>query len=458
MSAPPGERRPDGARDLARAVLRRVEQGEAYATLALGGALSRSRLSGPDRAFATELVYGVLRHRTRLDRALAAQAPAGLKLPKPGMIALRLAAYQILFLRTPAHAAVDDAVAAVHKLGGARLAGFANAILRRLATGGEPAPPTDLLARLETVCSLPGWIARRVVAAYGEAEAESAAAALNEPAPLSVRVALWRTTRHDVAAALGGDVRDSGYLPEGLLLRGAGALDELPAFRDGLVTAQDIAAQLIGRLVGVAPGERILDACSGVGGKSTHLAELAKAAGGAVAVAVAIDAADASQRKLDLAVDGARRLGLDGIRPIACDLTRADAPLAASYDRVVLDAPCSGLGVLRRHPEGKWRRREAEIAPLAALQARLLDALAPRVRPGGVLVYSVCTFTEEEGAGQLARFLERHPGFALAPPPPQPGVDLAPFLDDVEGARFRSATHRHGTDGFFAARLVRRGP
>src|SRR5262249_41771613 len=186
-----------------------------------------------------------------------------------------------------------------------------------------------------------------------------------------------------------------------------------------LITAQDVAAQLVGRLAGAAPGERILDACAGVGGKSTHLAELS-------GDRAAIDAADLSRQKLDLAEDGARRLGLRGIRAVPADLTAPAAPLAAAYDRVLLDAPCSGLGVLRRHPEGKWRRRPEEIPALAALQARLLDALAPRVRPGGALVYSVCTFTDEEGPAQVARFLAAHPEFAVGAPPP--GVDWKPFL------------------------------
>jgi len=425
------------ARDVARAVLRRVEQGEAYATLALGGALARSDLKTADRGLATELVYGVLRHRARLDRALGAHAKGGLRLSQPGMIALRVAAYELLVLGTPAHAAVDDAVRAIRAVLGARVGGFANAILRKLAETGEPPPPGDLLERLATVHSLPEWIARRLVAAVGPEEAEAAAAAMNQPPPVGVRVALWRAARDEVAAAVraarpDAAVEDSPLLPEGLLLRGAGALEALPPFRDGRMTAQDVAAQLVGRLLGAAPGERILDACAGVGGKSTHLAELARGAGGPAH----IDAADASRRKLDLAEDSARRLGLDGIQTIVADLTRPDAPLAPAYDRVLLDAPCSGLGVLRRHPEGKWRRREEEVAALAELQARLLDALAPRVRPGGALVYSVCTFTDEEGPRQVERFLAAHADF-------------------VETETLRTWPHREGTDAFFAARLAR---
>jgi 16S rRNA (cytosine967-C5)-methyltransferase len=437
------------ARDVARAVLRRVEQGEAYATLALGGALGRARLGPADRALATELVYGALRHRTRLDRALAAQAPRGLGgLSAPARIALRVAAYQILELRVPAHAAVDDAVEAVKATAGARVAGFANAVLRKLADRGEPPPPAGLEARLEQVHSLPAWIASRLIGAVGTGEAEAAAAALNQPAPLALRVALRRAGRDQVAARIrsarpDAEIAPSPDLPEALLVARAGALDELPPFQEGLVTAQDVAAQLVGRLVGAAPGERILDACAGVGGKSTHLAELA-------GDAAAVDAADVSRQKLDLAEDTARRLGLRTIRAVAADLTDPAAPLADRYDRVLLDAPCSGLGVLRRHPEGKWRRRPDEIPALAALQARLLDALAPRVRPGGVLVYSVCTFTDEEGPAQVARFRAAHPEFGPAPPPPD--VDWTRFLD---AGAVRTFPHRHGTDAFFAVRLLR---
>ncbi len=209
---------------------------------------------------------------------------------------------------------------------------------------------------------------------------------------------------------------------------------------------QDIAAQLVGRLLGAKAGERILDACAGVGGKSAHLQSLD--GGGAE-----IHAADSSRRKLDLAEDSIRRLRLGNIRTIEADLTSPDAPLAPSYDRVLLDAPCSGLGVLRRHPEAKWRRSDADIASLAALQARLLFALAPRVRPGGILVYSVCTFTAEEGQQQIARFLAGHKEFSLAEPPP--GIDFTPFLDDNQ--HLVTWPHKHDADAFFAARMKRRG-
>jgi 16S rRNA (cytosine967-C5)-methyltransferase len=202
-------------------------------------------------------------------------------------------------------------------------------------------------------------------------------------------------------------------------------------FAEGLATVQDLGAQRIARLLEPPAGARLLDACSGVGGKATHLVELAGAG-------AHVDAADLSARKLDLAADTARRLGHESqIRTVVCDLTDGRAPLGASYDAVLLDAPCSGLGVLRRHPEAKWRPRPA-LAALASTQARLLETLAARVRPGGALVYAVCTFTDEEGPAQLARFAAAHPEFTVE-------------------RELRTWPHRDDADAFFAARLRRRG-
>jgi 16S rRNA (cytosine967-C5)-methyltransferase len=219
-------------------------------------------------------------------------------------------------------------------------------------------------------------------------------------------------------------------VPEAFRVDGAGDVAVLPAFAAGLVTAQDVAAQAVARLVAPVAGERLLDACAGVGGKSSHLAALA-------GDAAPIDSADISERKLQLGADLAHRLGVTSTKSIVCDLTDPRAPLQPSYDRVLLDAPCSGLGVLRRHPEAKWRRTPADAVALAALQARLLGALAPRVRPGGVLVYSVCTFTDAEGPAQVARFLAAHPDFR------------------AEGDALRTWPHRDDADGFFAVRFVR---
>jgi 16S rRNA (cytosine967-C5)-methyltransferase len=263
-----------------------------------------------------------------------------------------------------------------------------------------------------------------------------------------VRANTLRATRDELAAALAVErpaarVTPSARVPEALRVDGGGDPATTRAFAEGRLAVQDLAAQEVARLVAPEPGWTLLDACAGVGGKSTHLAALA-------GDRARIDAADRSERKLELCAESARRLGVSSLRTIVSDLSKPGTTIAASYDAVLLDAPCSGLGVLRRHPEAKWRRSDerarASTSPsahgrldtggLVALQAALLEALAPRARR--VLVYSVCTFTDEEGPAQIERFLAAHPELAR------------------DGEPLVTWPHRDDADAFFAVRLVRR--
>lgn len=405
MTARSGTARPLGAREVARRVLDRVDKGGAWATLALDAELARSGLDERDRRLAAELAYGVLRSRARVDRALAAHADLGRTPPKV-RTALRVAAYQLLFLdRVPAYAAVDDAVAAARAAGGQKLAGFANAVLRKLAKAGEPPLPADGRARLEIEHSLPAWIVDELAATADPAQLPAIAAAFGAPPPLVARTNLRRTTRDALAEELRGQgvtATPVERVPSALVLDGAGDPAKNPAFVAGRWTVQDTGAQLVGHVAAPRAGMRILDACAGVGGKSTHLAELADDR-------APIDAADQSQTKLALCADTARRLGLASITTRVCDLTDPSAPLADAYDLIVLDAPCSGLGVLRRHPDAKWRLQPDSVPRLAALQRQLLDAVVRRLAPGGTLVYSVCTFTRAEGPEQVAALVARTP-------------------------------------------------
>jgi len=390
------------AREIARRVLDRVDKGGAWATLALDGELARSGLDERDRRLTAELVYGVLRHRTRIDHALAAHADLARTHPKV-RTALRVAAYQLLLLdRVPAYAAVDDAVAAARAVGGQKLSGFANAVLRNLGRRGEPALPDDPKRRLEVQWSLPRWILDELAAAAPDRVADLAAH-FAEPPPLVARANALRTTREELIAELALAGVTATPVPElamGLMLEGAGDPARDAAFVAGKWTVQDAGAQRVAELAAPAPGMRILDACAGVGGKSTHLAELIGDRG-------TIDAADLSQTKLALLDENAQRLGITCIRRQVCDLLDPAAPLGTGYDRILLDAPCSGLGVLRRHPDAKWRLEPGAVPRLAALQAQLLDAVVPRLAPGGELVYAVCTFTHAEGPAQIAAFASR---------------------------------------------------
>ena len=441
------------ARDVARAVLAKVEQQGAWATPALAAALRSSGLDPRDRRLAAELVYGVLRQQSRLDRALGAFADLG-RTPRPVVRALRVAAYQLIFLdRVPAHAAVDDAVSAARARGGDRLAGFANAVLRKLAAAGEPRLPGDRRARLEIEHSTPAWIVDEVAAALGDAaggELDAAIAAMNAPPPLWLRVNRTRATPDEVAAALaptlGRTPAASPLAPGAIDATGLPDPEAADAIVRGLATVQDLGAQLVGHLAAPAAGQRVLDACAGHGGKTTHLAELA--GDGAI-----IDAVDVAAGKLRRAAASARRLGLRSIRTHALELAGAGDALAAAYDLVVLDAPCTGLGVLRRHPEAKWRLGPDDVARATATQAALLDAAAARVGPGGALVYAVCSVAPAEGPAQVDALLARRPDLAIAAP--AGGEPAWPAVTDARGC-VRVWPHRHAGDGFFAARLVRR--
>ena len=449
--------RAGGARDIARRVLARVDKG-AFASLALGGELGRADLSPTDRRLATEIVYGVLRTRTRLDRALSAHAKKGIKRLPPGVTsALRIGAYQILFLdRVPAHAAVDDAVTATRRVAGARLAGVANGVLRGLSREGEPPLPDPKLeprAYAEAACSLPSWIAGRLEEAVGRAELAEAAAALAESAPLCARENAVKAEPGAVRRALeaeGATAEPVPACPRALAVRGLGDPESSPSFAAGLWTVQDAGAQLVSHLLAPREGARILDACAGVGGKTTHLAELA-------GCRVTVDAADSSPVKLAHLEDTAARLGVAArVVPRRLELGAADADLGDGYDAILLDAPCTGLGVMRRHPETKWRVSEAQVTAMAAVQDRLLRDVAGRLASGGVLVYSVCTFTREEGPERIAALLRDRPDFTLEAPPARPGGPDWSALLAADGS-LKTWPHRHGADAFYAARLRRRG-
>ncbi len=391
------------ARDVARRVLDRVDKDGAWATPTLDGELARSGLDERDRRLVAEIVYGVLRHRARIDRAIAAHAD--LKRTPPRVVtALRVAAYQLLLLdRVPGYAAVDDAVHAARAAGGAKLAGFCNAVLRKVSTAREPALPADPRARAELAHSLPRWITDELAAAAGDDRLDELAAAFALPAPIIARANALRTTREaliDELAAAGVTATPVAAAAMALRLDGLGDPARSASFTAGRWTVQDTGAQLVGLVAAPRAGQRILDACAGVGGKSTHLAELS-------GDAAPIDAADQSATKLELAAQTARRLGITSLCRHVCDLLDPAAPLAPAYDLIVLDAPCSGLGVLRRHPDAKWRLQPGDVPRLAAIQRQLLDAMVARLAPGGALVYSVCTFTRAEGPDQVAALVER---------------------------------------------------
>jgi len=470
------------SRQLARAVLEQVERERAFANRALSAALDRAlTLSAEERALGTELVYGVLRRQARLDRALDALSDRGLSgIGVSVRIVLRVAAYQLLFLdRIPAYAAVNEAVEACKRLrNGARFAGLANALLRRLADRREPPLPdaaSDPLGYLVEGAGMPEWLARLAIDQMGGANAVAFGDTVGTPAPLAMRANRLRVDRDELFRVLreerpGAEMVASTIAPDALLVRRIDSPFLTRAFTDGLFAIEDVGAQVVAELCGAAPGERILDACAGLGGKSAHLAMLADNR-------AEIDAVDVSPAKLRQARELARRLGVDGLTTLTADLTRPWSNSGRRYHRVLLDAPCAGLGVLRRHPEALVRRTAADLPALAAKQLRMLETMAPLVLPGGVLVYSVCTFDRTECEEVVERFLASRDDFHVESPldistqrsaqaspqsgatPPGANSDLtsAPTVDwravTDEAGLVRTWPQRHDADAFFAVRL-----
>ena len=440
------------ARRIAAEVLLRVATGGAFANLALDAALRQAGVLEPrEAALATELTYGTLRWQLQLDRALSAHSDRALEeLDEPVRVALRLGAFELLHHgKVPPRAVVNEAVELCKELKAARASGFVNAVLRRLSeTRAPPAPPlreVDFAGHVAAVTAHPRWMVELWARWLGPAETELLCAANQLQAPAAVRVKRGAMAEARAALAKAGiEALPGRWAPDALVLAaGAPPALDLEGHEAGLFQSQDEAAQLVSLYCAPAPDARVLDACAAPGGKACHLAELA---GSVLAV-------DLHARKAKTIADAAQRMGLHNLTALAAD---AALPIPGadegSFDLVLLDAPCSGLGTLRRHPEVKLRRTPADVDRLAQLQAKLLSSVHRYVKPGGLLVYALCTLTPEECDEQVDRFVKSQSHFRLDPP-------LRGFPTECLDARgcMRTLPHRTGTDGFFAARL-RRSP
>jgi len=435
-------------------VLARIEATDAYANVLLDARLQDSALSRPDRALATELVYGVLRWRGMLDWLLQPFLDRPLATLDAGVRHLvRLGAYQLACLaRVPDFAAVDATVSLAHEVGAARAAGYVNAVLRRVAAGPRR-PGLDPAADPLTYWSGPGshpiWMAERWLRRLGPGEAGALMTANNRVPSLSVmtnRVKADVGETERILRKAVPDVAPGRYVAGSFACRGAGSPRALPGFAEGWLFPMDEAGALPVLALDLARGHHVLDACAGGGGKSALIA----AAVGESGEVVALDRSARAIRRLATATE---RLGLASVHGRIYDARGAADAWSGRFPRVLLDAPCTGLGTLRRRPEIKWRRRPEDLPRAAALQAELLAGVAGTVAPGGLLVYSTCSLEPEETDEVIDTFLQRHSAFALE----APGPVLQTFADPATDGFLRAWPHRHDTDGFFVARLRRGG-
>lgn len=433
---------PPTARDVAARVVARVVEEQSFAAAALEAELGRAvQLEPRDRALATELVYGTLRVMPWLLAEIGLHAARGVgSIEERVRAPLVVAAYQLWFTRVPAFAAVSEAVEAVRRMRGPRVAAFANAVLRKVAQRAEKeragASNPEAMRATAIVESTPGWLRAALARAMPESDVHAFLATGTEPPPVALRVE--RADERDAwiaklrAAVPGGTFEPGRMSPLAILARSAGRPQSLPGWSEGAWTVQEEGSQVAALAVGAREGEQVLDACAGRGNKTAVLARAVGATG-------AVDACDTSPNKLARLQEDLARLGLHVRATYGVDWTVGSGEVTGTYDRVLVDAPCTGVGTLRRRPEIALRLKEADLVDRPRAQLAIASRAADHVRPGGSLVYVVCSVLREEAEGVVDALLRARPELK-----PAAGWEHRRLLPHVDG-----------TDGYFIARLER---
>ena len=423
------------ARSVALEAIRRVTDEGAYSTIVIPGALGRSRLDERDRAFATDLAFGTIRHLTSIDWALdrVASRPVARMTPSARTVA-RLGAYQLLFTGVAPHAAVGETVGLARD----RERGFVNAVLRRVAAEPPPWPAGAGVDDVSLRTGMATWAVRELGRLLPPEEVEPAAAAFASPAPLCVRTntSVIEPDRLREALLEAGMQPRAAPLDATCFLLDGGDPSALPGYAEGWFTVQDQASAFVVRALDPRQGESVLDACAAPGGKTFFVASLVGERG----LTVGADAHPGRARAIGR---GATRLGL---RPLVVVQDATAPALRGPFDRILVDAPCSGLGSSRRRPELLWRNRKDQLSRLARTQVEIVSGLTDLLRPGGRLVYSVCTFPRAETDAAADAIVRHRPDL-------EPEAIAGP---DGPAHRVRLWPHRQGSDGMFVAAFVRK--
>lgn len=438
----------DKVRRTAVELLTRVASDGAYSTAAFQQVLAKEAFDARDKALLTELFYGTIQRQLTLDYYLAAFVKKLDKLERWVLALLRLSVYQLVYLdKVPDHAVIYEAVQIAKKKGHAGIAKLVNGVLRNIQRQGVPDPSLipDDMERMSVMYSLPAWLVELLVSQYGVSETQAMATSLLEAPHLSVRVQRLDMSASDVVAQLaseGVQARLSEVSPRSLIIESGDWLQS-KAFRDGLITVQDESSALVAQVASLSPSDRVLDTCAAPGGKTTHLASYLDAAQGGRVVAL-----DLHANKLRKIRENASRLHVDDRLEVhALDARRVATQFEKeSFDVVLVDAPCSGLGLMRRKPEIKYTKTLADLESLTHIQQEILVAASEMVKPGGTLVYSTCTINQTENDRVVAAFLECHPDFRVVPLPEygKRGGDTVTILPQD-----------YHSDGFYICRLQR---
>lgn len=444
----------DKARETAVRILQEVQENGAYANVALAQALRREDLNETDRRFVTELVYGAAKAGETLDWILRRYVNRPLrKIPPIIRQILRLGLYQLFYLnKVPASAACNTSVDLAKRYGHKGTAGFVNAVLRTAVREPEkaafPRGKGHATEELALRSQHPQWLVKHWLKVFGYEETEKLCSFDNEQAGICLRANTLQNSREELLDSLrldGVEADPSRWVPEGIILRSHGSLDRLAPLQQGLAQVQDESSMLVAHVVGAKPEEFVIDCCAAPGGKTTHMAALMKNRG-------RILAGDIYEHKLARIEENARRLGIDIIETQLLDAREVGARFSGRADRVLVDAPCSGLGVLRRKPDARWHKQPEDIERLPELQLAILKSAAQSVKPGGVLVYSTCTIERNENQQVVESFLEADGDFELE----KTGSFLPCPGSHSDEAMVQLYPQRDGTDGFFIARMKRK--
>ena len=415
-------------RELALSILREITENDAFSDLAVKNGLAASKLPSRDKALATALVYGTIQHLRFIDFQLESVSarPLGTLTPDIRNI-LRLAVYQIRFMdRIPDRAAVDEAVK-MAKRHAYSASSFVNGVLRNLLRKGW-SYPKKLRARLGVTYSFPDWLVKLWIEQFGAPECEKLLEASNSVPPISVRVNPLKSSPEAVLALCKGE---RAQTETGLYIEEPSNIAETPLFSDGWLTVQDEGAQMASITLAPLPGDAVLDVCAAPGGKTTHMAELMENEG-------SVTAWDIHPHRVELIRKNAERLGLQNVKAEVHDARILDPDHMWKYDKVMVDVPCSGLGIIRKKPDIKWRRIPDDLASLTVEQATILETASYYVKRGGTLVYCTCTLNKQENEDIVDAFLRLHSEYEKA-------------------AEYRTLLpHVDKTDGFFIAKLRKR--
>ncbi|MGN0775864.1 MAG: 16S rRNA (cytosine(967)-C(5))-methyltransferase RsmB [Candidatus Ventricola sp.] len=429
-----------------------VSRSDAYASLALDKRLAQAAFGRRDRAFTTQLVYGTLENRIALDWRID-QFLEGEKDIEPAVREiLRMGAYQLFYLdRVPDMAAVDESVSLTRAMGFEGFTGLVNAVLRSMIRGREdvvwPKPQDDPAKYLSVMFSAPMDLAQLLIEAYGEHDALEILRYRPKDRDITVRVNYLRCDDARLRALFADDELEfcPGIVPGTYKVKNAGDMTRMRAFQNGLFTIQGESSVIAARMVGAKPGQTVLDACAAPGGKTAVLSEMMNDTG-------RVYAWDTHAHRVELIRGTANRLKLENVRPAVKDASAPRPEMDMTLDAALIDAPCSGTGVMLEKPDVKYRVSREGVASLCRTQSEILDAVAPMVKAGGTLVYSTCSILPQENGMQIEAFLARHPEYEIFPMGPELPEALAQHETETGLQMF---AHRDGTDGFYVCRLRR---